>query len=300
MTSAKGPGAKNEKKKMKKDGDSDDEPVPYDQMTEEQKRIFDVNKFHRELDRTKTYFSAMHKNIVPIVETASCDEESMISKQEGQEGAQAQNAAQEEKEKAEQAEKEKRKKKRAKDSEEVSGSEQSEDASGDDDESKKAKKESKKKKKDDKGSKADGSDEELDDEEGDEKDKKDKESDDEGDSDDKETAKKSQRSSMVKDQGQSESDYEEEETMQQQCEKEYIDFAPNEPELYSSKKMKKLSPHKQFENAKVIFVHYQYENGYNHILKKLISLFAYMPPTIQMIIVTLEPNASMCNQHFAE
>lgn len=53
---------------------------------------------------------------------------------------------------------------------------------------------------------------------------------------------------MIKDQGLSESDYEEEETLQQQCEKEYVDFAPIEPELFSAKKMKKMSPNKQFEN----------------------------------------------------
>lgn len=142
MTSAKGTGVKNEKKKVKKDGDSDEEPVPYDQMTDEQKRIFDVNKFHRELDRSKNYFTAMHKSILPIVETASCDEASeTVSKHEAQEGAQAQNTPQDDKEKVEQVEKEKKKKKKAKDSEELSGSEGSDDGLSEDDEDKKAKKE---------------------------------------------------------------------------------------------------------------------------------------------------------------
>ena len=80
----------------------------------------------------------------------------------------------------------------------------------------------------------------------------------------------------------------------------YLDFSATEPELLSAKKMKKTSVNKNFDHSRVIFVHYQFENGYNHMLKKLISLFTYIPSTIQMIIITLEPEASMCNQHFAE
>jgi uncharacterized protein YktA (UPF0223 family) len=57
-------------------------------------------------------------------------------------------------------------------------------------------------------------------------------------------------------------------------------MAPTEPEVISYKKMKKISPSKQFEGAKCIFINFMYENDYNHILAKLLSLFTFMPSTL--------------------
>ena len=187
MTSGKGSGVKAEKKIKKKDGDSDEEQVPYDQMTEEQKRIFDVQVFHRTLDRSKTYFGAMRENIIPIVEAVSVDEESIISKPEAQE-AQVMGTidSQNVEKKVEETEK-KKKKKKEKESDEESGSEDEEEGSGDDDEEKKAKKQKTKKKK----KEGDGS-EDDEDEDGDEKNDEDKDSEEKGSDDEKD--KKSSKS----------------------------------------------------------------------------------------------------------
>jgi len=95
-------------------------------------------------------------------------------------------------------------------------------------------------------------------------------------------------------------DSEEEETEQQANEREYIDMAPTEPEIITFKKMKKIAPSRQFEGAKCIFVNYTYENDYNHILAKLLSLFPFMPSTLQLLIISLEPGASKVNSEFAE
>jgi hypothetical protein len=73
---------------------------------------------------------------------------------------------------------------------------------------------------------------------------------------------------------------EEEETEQQANEREYIDMAPTEPEVITYKKMRKIAPSKQFDGAKCIFVNYTFENDYNHILAKLVSLFSFMPSTL--------------------
>ena len=77
-------------------------------------------------------------------------------------------------------------------------------------------------------------------------------------------------------------------------------MAPTEPEVITFKKMKKIAPSRQFDGAKCIFVNYTYENDYNHILAKLLSLFPFMPNTLQMLIISLEPGASKVNSEFAE
>ena len=87
-------------------------------------------------------------------------------------------------------------------------------------------------------------------------------------------------------------DDEEEETQQQSNEREYIEFAPTEPEIMSLKKMRKLSFHKKFDDAKVIFVHYQYEYSYNHLLQKLLSLVPVMPAGLQALIISMPPDAT--------
>lgn len=93
---------------------------------------------------------------------------------------------------------------------------------------------------------------------------------------------------------------EEEQTEQQANEREYIDMAPTEPEVITYKKLKKIAPHKQFDGAKCIFVNFTYENDYNHILSKLLSLFQFMPNTLELLIIALEPGATKVNTEFAE
>lgn len=49
-------------------------------MTSEQRRIHDVQKFTKQLDKQKTYFTDFEKEVVPIVEVSELDEESTVSK----------------------------------------------------------------------------------------------------------------------------------------------------------------------------------------------------------------------------
>jgi len=49
-----------------------------------------------------------------------------------------------------------------------------------------------------------------------------------------------------------------------------------------------------------LFVHFQHEFGYNHILAKLISLASIMPGGLALLIVTLPPNATYCDSSLAE
>jgi hypothetical protein len=64
--------------------------------------------------------------------------------------------------------------------------------------------------------------------------------------------------------------------------------------------MRKLAPSKMVDGAKCIFVNFIYENDYNHILSKFLSLYQYMPSTLQILILSLEPGASKVNTEFAE
>lgn len=80
----------------------------------------------------------------------------------------------------------------------------------------------------------------------------------------------------------------------------YQDFTPQDAEIISIKRLKKLDFKKQFEDAQVLFINYQYENSYNHILTKLLSLAAIMPTMLQAIIVGLPPNATFVDTHIAE
>jgi len=68
----------------------------------------------------------------------------------------------------------------------------------------------------------------------------------------------------------------------------------------SFKKMKKLSFNKKFGEAKVIFVQYQYENSYNHLLQKLLSLVQVMPQGLQMLVISMPPGATYLDTHMAE
>lgn len=57
---------------------------------------------------------------------------------------------------------------------------------------------------------------------------------------------------------------------------------------------------KEFSDSKAIFIHYQYEDSYNHILNKLISLISMLPDALKVLIVGLPPNASYIDSHLAE
>lgn len=63
--------------KKRQDSDSDD--VPYEEMSEEQKRQYDVALFARRLDRTKPYFEQMDRQVIPIVEAFEDEEVSADS-----------------------------------------------------------------------------------------------------------------------------------------------------------------------------------------------------------------------------
>ena len=70
-------GTKSEKPKKKaRVIDEDDENLPYEKMSEEQKRNYDVMVFQRGLDRKKTYFNGIEEIIVPITEAREFEEQS--------------------------------------------------------------------------------------------------------------------------------------------------------------------------------------------------------------------------------
>lgn len=64
--------------------------------------------------------------------------------------------------------------------------------------------------------------------------------------------------------------------------------------------MRKLSFRNQFEEAKAIFINFQYEFSYNHILNKLISLVSIINKQISTIIVGLPPKTPFVDMHLAE
>ena len=68
------------------------------------------------------------------------------------------------------------------------------------------------------------------------------------------------------------------------------------------KKIRKTHFVKELENqdGRVIFVNFQYENGYNHMIQKLIGLINVLPSSIQAIILGLPPNATYIDTHLAE
>ena len=132
---------------------------------------------------------------------------------------------------------------------------------------------------------------------------------DEKDEDEKDEAEKksSQRGSddesPTKELGSSEeesTESEESETEQQANEREYNDMAPTEPEVITARRMRKLAPSKMIDGAKCLFINFTFENDYNHILAKFISLFALMPSSLQLLIISLEPDATKVNTEFAE
>lgn len=87
-------------------------------------------------------------------------------------------------------------------------------------------------------------------------------------------------------------------------EQEYIDDAPtlgtDDPELWNLKKMKTLRFEKDFRDQSVLFVHYQYEGDYNHILTKLVSLVPVMPATLKLLIVGMPENATKLDTSIAQ
>jgi len=82
----------------------------------------------------------------------------------------------------------------------------------------------------------------------------------------------------------------------------YIEFAPTEIDMYvNSNKMKKACSEfgKLFSESKALFVNYQYENSYNHMLNKLVSLVSILPETIKVLIIGLPKDATFINPHMA-
>jgi hypothetical protein len=57
---------------------------------------------------------------------------------------------------------------------------------------------------------------------------------------------------------------------------------------------------KNFGDSKALFVNYQYEEGYNHFLTKLISMISVMPENLRLIIFSLPQGASYVDTHLAE
>lgn len=90
------------------------------------------------------------------------------------------------------------------------------------------------------------------------------------------------------------------ETEQQLNEKLYNDYAPEFPDIISAKKMRKLQFTRQFAEARVLFVNFQYDHSYDHVLTKLMSLYQQVPATVQAVIVGLGPNATFVDTTVAE
>ena len=67
-----------------------------------------------------------------------------------------------------------------------------------------------------------------------------------------------------------------------------------------AKKLKKTSLHKKYDGAKVIFLNYQYESSYNHIISKFISLIQVMPSGCKAIIISLPESATFIDSQLAE
>lgn len=79
-----------------------------------------------------------------------------------------------------------------------------------------------------------------------------------------------------------------------------MELAPTEPELLTGPKLRKCTFNKKFEGAQVLFVNYQYEQNYHHILTKLVSLISILPPALVLLVVTLPPNATYVDTTLAE
>lgn len=79
-----------------------------------------------------------------------------------------------------------------------------------------------------------------------------------------------------------------------------MELAPVEPENLPPKKVAKLAFCKTFESARVIFLNYQYEYSYTHILTKLLSLVPVLPEGLALLIVGLPPGASFCDSLLAD
>jgi len=57
---------------------------------------------------------------------------------------------------------------------------------------------------------------------------------------------------------------------------------------------------KLFSESRALFVDFQYENSYNHILNKMVSFVNLMPETLQLLIIGLPKGATFIDTHLAE
>lgn len=80
----------------------------------------------------------------------------------------------------------------------------------------------------------------------------------------------------------------------------------NEPDVVNKAKIKRIIQREPRYNKQlnpdttVFIVNYHYENNYNHILTKLISLVSQMPNRLELLIVTLPPDATFVDSSLAE
>ena len=83
----------------------------------------------------------------------------------------------------------------------------------------------------------------------------------------------------------------------------YVELAPTEVDLYANlPKLRKACSEfsKNFGESKALFVNYQYEDGYNHLLSKLISLIMVLPDNLRLLILGLPQGATYVDTHLAE
>ena len=161
-------------------------------MSEDQKRQYDVQLFQKKLNRTKAHFQNFDEEVVPIVEALELEEESRITMQENQEKMDSMADTPLEQTKEKKSE---------------SSESSSDEKSGDEEEEGKEKKKAGKQGSDEEEEKKSG--EGTDADEKDDKSKSDKPAEEEGE----------------------EEDDDEHDTQQQLNEREYIEFAPTEPEI---------------------------------------------------------------------
>ena len=65
------------------------------------------------------------------------------------------------------------------------------------------------------------------------------------------------------------------------------------------KKMKTLRFAKDFHDASVLFANYQYEDDYNHILTKLVSLVPVLPASLKLLVVAMPEKATKLDTSIA-
>ena len=136
------------KKKKKGNADEDSDEIPYDQMTDEQKRQYDVQQFMKGLNgQKKEHFRSMDNFIIPIVEGLDIDEESQSSKLDLIAQQEEEERLKKEEEEAAALKKKKFESDDDSDSDENSGDESNPEGEDDDDDEEGKKSKSKKKKK---------------------------------------------------------------------------------------------------------------------------------------------------------